>query len=111
MQYNTLVGDMGTSLSGGQQQRIVLARALYRNPNILFMDEATSNLDTQNEAKINEHIKQLSITRILIAHRPETIKTASKILALANNQIHDVTQQVHSKSTVTQQLSTNPKGE
>ena len=111
MQYNTLVGDMGTSLSGGQQQRIVLARALYRNPNILFMDEATSNLDTRNETKINNHIKELSITRILIAHRPETIKSASKILALANGQIQDVTEHVHPSSTKSKSISVNSQGE
>jgi len=82
MQYNTLVGDMGSSLSGGQQQRLILARALYREPRILFLDEATSHLDTTNEALISERIKQLSMTRILVAHRPETIKTADRIIAL-----------------------------
>ena len=53
MNYNTLIGDMGSSLSGGQKQRIILARALYRNPHILFMDEATSHLDVKNEITIN----------------------------------------------------------
>lgn len=78
MQYNTLVGDMGTSLSGGQYQRIVLARALYRNPHILFLDEATSHLDVQKETAISLHVKQLSITRMLVAHRPETVASASR---------------------------------
>lgn len=82
MQYNTLVGDMGTSLSGGQKQRVVLARALYREPRILFMDEATSHLDTQNEATVNYHIQQLKITRILVAHRPETVASADRQIAL-----------------------------
>lgn len=78
MDYQTLVGDMGSTLSGGQKQRVVLARALYRQPRILFLDEATSNLDVQNESLVNEHIKNLSITRIVIAHRPDTIASADK---------------------------------
>ena len=84
MQYNTLVGDMGDSLSGGQKQRIILARALYREPKILFMDEATSHLDTDNESLINEHIAKLDITRVIVAHRPETIKSADTVVYLSN---------------------------
>ncbi|BBL99986.1 hypothetical protein GL2_00610 [Microbulbifer sp. GL-2] len=84
MQYNTLVGDMGTSLSGGQKQRIVLARALYRAPRILFMDEATSHLDIASEALVSEHIKRLAITRILVAHRPETVKSAGRRIELSS---------------------------
>ena len=64
MQYNSLVGDMGSGLSGGQKQRIVLARALYKEPLILFMDEATSHLDVNNESIVNSHIKELNITRV-----------------------------------------------
>lgn len=82
MQYNTLVGDMGSSLSGGQKQRIVLARALYREPRILFMDEATSHLDVANESLVNHHIQQLAITRVLVAHRPETVKSAGRQIVL-----------------------------
>lgn len=82
MQYYTLVGDMGNSLSGGQKQRIVLARALYRAPRILFMDEATSHLDVANESLVNDHIRQLAITRILVAHRPETVKSAGRQIEL-----------------------------
>jgi ATP-binding cassette subfamily B protein RaxB len=99
MQYNTLVGDMGTSISSGQKQRIILARALYRDPRILFMDEATSNLDANNETQINEHIKKLNITRILIAHRPETIRTAQRIFAMANGEFQEITDQIHPKVT------------
>ncbi|WGL17549.1 peptidase domain-containing ABC transporter [Microbulbifer bruguierae] len=84
MQYNTLVGDMGTSLSGGQKQRIVLARALYRAPRILFMDEATSHLDMANESLVNDHINRLAITRVIVAHRPETAKSAGKRINLAD---------------------------
>ena len=79
MQYNTLVGDMGDILSGGQKQRIILARALYRTPKILFMDEATSHLDTTNESLINKQIGKLDITRVIVAHRPETIKSADPV--------------------------------
>jgi len=91
MQYNTLVGDMGSSLSGGQKQRIILARALYSRPSMLFLDEATSNLDTTNEAAINQHIKNLSITRVIIAHRPETFKSADFILKLEDGKLSDIT--------------------
>ncbi|MBT4442045.1 MAG: peptidase domain-containing ABC transporter [Oceanospirillaceae bacterium] len=80
MNYNTLVGDMGASLSGGQKQRVLLARALYRKPDVLFLDEATSHLDIAGESIVNEHIKQLKITRIMVAHRPETIATADRVI-------------------------------
>jgi ATP-binding cassette subfamily B protein RaxB len=82
MNYNTLVGDMGASLSGGQKQRILLARALYRKPDVLFLDEATSHLDIAGESIVNEHIKQLNITRIMVAHRPETIATADRVIEI-----------------------------
>lgn len=97
MQYNTLVGDMGANLSGGQKQRILLARALYRQPKILFMDEATSHLDTINETKINEHIKQLNITRVIVAHRPQTIHSAQRVFALDDGKLVEITQKVHIK--------------
>ncbi|MFA0809977.1 peptidase domain-containing ABC transporter [Microbulbifer epialgicus] len=84
MQYNTLVGDMGASLSGGQKQRIMLARALYRAPRILFMDEATSHLDVVGESLVNDHIKRLAITRVLVAHRPETVKSAGRRIDLSS---------------------------
>ncbi|EWH09295.1 putative toxin secretion ABC transporter ATP-binding subunit/permease [Catenovulum agarivorans DS-2] len=82
MQLNTLVGDMGTSLSGGQKQRVILARALYKQPKILFMDEATSHLDEVNERQINENIKQLGVTKIVVAHRQETIAYADRVIDL-----------------------------
>lgn len=78
MRYNSLVGDMGSSLSGGQKQRILLARALYPNPRILFLDEATSHLDASNEKLASEAIRQLSTTRLIIAHRKETVETADR---------------------------------
>lgn len=82
MQYHTLVGDMGSSLSGGQKQRIVLARALYRRPKILFMDEATSHLDVDNEIEISRNIKNVDITRVIVAHRNETISSADRIIRI-----------------------------
>ena len=72
MTYNSLIGDMGSSLSGGQKQRVLLARALYRQPRILFMDEGTAHLDVDNERHINESLKHLDMTRISVAHRPDS---------------------------------------
>lgn len=82
MGYHSLIGDMGSSLSGGQKQRIILARALYKKPKILFMDEATSHLDTALESDINRAIKQMKITRVIIAHRKETIASANREIKL-----------------------------
>lgn len=80
MGLETLVGDMGSTLSGGQKQRVVLARALYRRPDILFLDEATSHLDEPTEAIIAEALRALNMTRIIVAHRPATIAHADHVL-------------------------------
>lgn len=82
MGYETLIADMGSSLSGGQKQRVLLARALYKRPKILVMDEATSALDVVLENKVNTAIATLNMTRILVAHRPETIASARRLVAL-----------------------------
>lgn len=87
MGFNSLVGDMGSQFSGGQVQRLLLARALYKDPKIIFLDEATSHLDVDNEAKITEQINYLKMTRIIIAHRVETIKQADRILVLDKGEI------------------------
>lgn len=89
MQYETLVGDMGSTLSGGQKQRVLLARALYRQPKILVMDEGTAHLDTDHERAVNEAISAMGITRIIIAHRKETIEAAERILVMVGGQLHD----------------------
>lgn len=80
MGYNTLVGEMGSTLSGGQKQRLMLARALFCRPKFLILDEATSHLDVKNEAAINDIIKKLTVTRIIIAHRKETIASADRVI-------------------------------
>jgi len=82
MGYHSYVGDMGSALSGGQQQRLFLARALYRRPQILILDEATSQLDVDMEKRVNQAVKELCITRIVIAHRPETIAHADRVIEL-----------------------------
>ncbi len=82
MGYQTLIGDMGNILSGGQKQRLLLARALYAKPKILFLDEASSHLDATNESYINQNIKRLGITVIMIAHRQETINMADRVIDL-----------------------------
>lgn len=84
MRAETTIGDMGSSLSGGQKQRLLLARALYRNPRILVLDEATSHLDLRRECAINEALQSSQITRIVVAHRQETIDAADRIICLDN---------------------------
>ncbi len=87
MGWHTLVGDMGTSLSGGQRQRILLARALYKRPKFLFLDEATSALDVEREREVNAAIRQLDITRVIVAHRPETIASAGRVIVLQEGRV------------------------
>jgi ATP-binding cassette subfamily B protein RaxB len=87
MGYNTLVGDMGTVLSGGQKQRVLLARALYKQPLLLFLDEATSHLDIARERVVNTAISRLSMTRVIVAHRPDTIAAAGREIMLVDGKI------------------------
>jgi len=82
MGYNTLIGDMGTVLSGGQKQRVLIARALYRQPSILLLDEATSQLDVTAEMAVSGAIRNLRVTRVIIAHRPETIRSCDRVIRL-----------------------------
>ena len=93
MNYSSLVGDMGSSLSGRQKRRVLLARALYKNPRLLFLDEATGHLDATREEQINQAIKQLPLTRILIAHRASTIASADRVVRMEDGElVADVTQ-------------------
>ena len=87
MRYHTLIGELGTALSGGQKQRILLARALYKRPRILLLDEATSALDIDRERTVNQAVRQLALTRVIVAHRPETIASATRVIALHDGHV------------------------
>ncbi|MCC4620744.1 peptidase domain-containing ABC transporter [Xanthomonas cassavae CFBP 4642] len=87
MGYHGLIGDMGSSLSGGQKQRLILARALYRQPQLLILDEATSHLDVMRERLVNAAIQQLALTKVIVAHRPETIASADRVLVMEQGRI------------------------
>ena len=84
-----MVGETGCGLSGGQKQRLLIARAIYRDPKLLFLDEATNALDTINEQKIVEALKGASVGRtvVIIAHRLSTIRHADQIVVLDKGHI------------------------
>jgi ATP-binding cassette, subfamily B, bacterial CvaB/MchF/RaxB len=90
MAYHSLISDMGAALSSGQRQRILLARALYRDPDALFLDEGTANLDPVTEARIAAMIAGLKITRIVIAHRPALVEKADIVLQLEGGKLVEV---------------------
>ena len=87
MGYNTHVGNMGNQFSGGQVQRFLIARALYNRPKLLFLDEATSHLDLNNEISISGKIRECKMTRIIVAHRPETIKKADRVITIRSGKL------------------------
>jgi ATP-binding cassette subfamily B protein RaxB len=89
MGYYTITGDSGIGISGGQKQRILLARALYRQPRILVLDEATSQLDVANERSVNATVTELGLTRIIVAHRPETIAMADRVVVIKAGRLVD----------------------
>jgi ATP-binding cassette subfamily B protein RaxB len=94
MGYHSLIGDMGTTLSGGQKQRVILARALYRQPRLLFLDEATSHLDVRRERLVNAAVRELKLTKVIIAHRKETIASADRVLRLQDGKVEGYELQV-----------------
>lgn len=87
MGYHTLVGDLGSGLSGGQKQRLLLARAMYRQPSVLALDEATSHLDIANERAVTQALAQMRLTRLVIAHRPETIAGAQRVVQVKDGTV------------------------
>lgn len=91
--YDTEVSDLGTALSGGQRQRLLLARALYRRPRILLLDEGTSHLDLETERQVNLAISKLGITRIMIAHRPDTIAAADRVYQLSGGRLRELSRE------------------
>jgi ATP-binding cassette subfamily B protein RaxB len=99
MRYNTLITDAGANLSSGQIQRVLLARALYREPQLLFLDEATSHLDRSTEDSIVNVVRRLPMTRVIVAHRSETISACDHILALEDGVLHQVSHAARRSST------------
>ena len=87
MAYQTLVGDMGTTLSGGQKQRVLLARAMYRRPRVLVLDEATSHLDTTREAEVGRSIAAMALTRVVVAHRAQTLASVDRVVEMEGGRI------------------------
>jgi ATP-binding cassette, subfamily B, bacterial CvaB/MchF/RaxB len=94
MGYQTLVGDLGHGLSGGQKQRLLLARALSKQPRVLALDEATSHLDVPSERAVARSLARMNLTRVVIAHRPETIARARRVVRVENGVVTEVMREV-----------------
>lgn len=99
MGYMTLAGDLGSTLSGGQRQRVLLARALYRRPALLFLDEGTANLDAVAENAVMEVVRGLPITRIVVAHRPAAIAGAGRVFVVNGGTVRQAVSAVPSGAT------------
>jgi ATP-binding cassette subfamily B protein RaxB len=106
MGYHTLVGDVGIGISGGQKQRVLLARALYRQPRILVLDEATSHLDVGNEQRVNQAVAAMQLTRIVVAHRPDTVAMAHRVVTLCDGQV--VQDQMQTPTAFTGTFTSHP---
>jgi ATP-binding cassette subfamily B protein RaxB len=91
MGYHSLVGEMGSILSGGQKQRLLLARALYKDPAILFMDEGTANLDPVLERKVIASLSGLNITRVMVAHREAAARGSDRVLLVDKGKVVEIT--------------------
>jgi len=87
MNYHSLIGDMGDVLSAGERQRVMLARALYRRPRALFLDEATCHLDPELDLRIMEMLSRLSITRVVVTHRPTPLKFAHRAFEMKHGKL------------------------
>jgi ATP-binding cassette subfamily B protein RaxB len=85
MNYLALIGDMGSILSGGQKQRLLLARALYQQPDVLFLDEGTANLDVETEGEIVALVAGLKITRVIVAHRPAFLEASDRVIRVSQS--------------------------
>ena len=90
MGYQSLIGDMGNALSAGQRQRIMLARALYRDPDAIFLDEGTANLDEETENLIADMLGRLEITRVAITHRPALVERSDIVLRLVDGKMERI---------------------
>jgi ATP-binding cassette subfamily B protein len=87
--YDTLIGEQGGILSGGEKQRLLIARAIYKNPDYIFFDEATSALDAENEKVISENLKSFfrDKTVVIVAHRLSTVRNADHIIVMNKGKI------------------------
>lgn len=90
MQLSTDVGDMGSTFSAGQRQRLILARALYKRPKVLLLDEATAHLDFESESKIHAVLKEMKVTRIAVAHRFEVLTLADRAFDLRQGRLREM---------------------
>jgi ATP-binding cassette subfamily B protein RaxB len=92
---------MGSTLSGGQKQRVRIARALYRRPRILILDEGTSHLDLENERAVNATLSALAITRLVVAHRSETLRAAGRVITLEGGVAREAGSVLHQQQEMT----------
>jgi ATP-binding cassette subfamily B protein RaxB len=100
MGYHSLIGDMGSVLSAGQKQRLLLARALYKDPTILFMDEGTANLDPELERNVMTSLSSLKVTQVMVAHREAAVRGADRILLVDKGLVTEITGETLAPSTV-----------